>query len=123
VHKILIVEDNPVHAKMLSYCLEHRGYWLRCVENGEDVLSECHSFQPDLVFMDIEIPGISGMEACMLLRNDLTFSDLPVFAVTAMHRVQFLHEENHRYFDEYIEKPVILSELLAKIIDYLEKKQ
>jgi DNA-binding response OmpR family regulator len=121
VQRVLIVEDNPAHAKMLSYCLKHRGFQVACIENGDDVVSECESFRPDLVLMDIEIPGISGMEACMLLRKDKKFAKLPIFAVTAMNRVQFMHEEQHKHFDEYIEKPVILNELLMKINEYLAR--
>ncbi len=122
MHRILIVEDNPIHAKMIKYCLENRGYFARCIERGDYVVSEIDDFLPHIVLMDIEIPGISGVESAITIRNTPQIKNLPIFAVTATHKMQFHHQGYKQYFDEYIEKPIILSELLLKMAKYLNNK-
>ena len=117
--KILIVEDNEINSKMLSCFLEQNGFLTRSINNGNDVLDQCHEFLPNMVLMDIEIYGISGVNACIKLRNEKKFEKLPVFAVTALTHEKFNNEAHRAKFDEYIEKPIILGELLNKIETYI----
>ncbi len=118
--KILIVEDNELNSKMLSFYLEQNGYKTRVINNGDDVLSSCTEFMPHLVLMDIEIYGISGIEACSVLKDDPRFVKTPVFAVTALNQNRIANELQAANFDEFIEKPIILSELLEKIKTHIK---
>ncbi|MDF3047646.1 MAG: cell division response regulator DivK [Candidatus Midichloriaceae bacterium] len=117
--KILIVEDNEINSKMLSYFLQQNGFETICINNGNEVVNKCHEFLPDLILMDVEIFGISGIEACIRLRMLENFKNIPIFAVTALSHEKFNSEAHNARFDEYIEKPIILSELLEKIVKYM----
>jgi two-component system cell cycle response regulator DivK len=119
--KILIVEDNEINSKMLSYFLQQNGFDTICINNGNDVVNKCYEFTPDLILMDIEIFGISGIEACIKLRALKPFENIPIFAVTALSHDKFNSEAHNAKFDEYVEKPIILSELLTKIKTYIEQ--
>jgi two-component system cell cycle response regulator DivK len=117
--KILIVEDNEINSKMLTYFLEQNGFLTKSINNGNDVLDLCYEFKPNVILMDIEIYGISGVDACIKLRAEKEFEALPVFAVTALAHEKFNKESHQARFDEYIEKPIILGELINKIRNYM----
>jgi len=121
--KILIVEDNEINSKMLTYFLQQNGFVTSTINNGDAVLDQCHEFRPDLILMDIEIYGISGVDACIKLRAVKEFENMPVFAVTALTHDKFNKEAHNARFDEYVEKPIILSELLNKIETYIRRQK
>lgn len=117
--KILIVEDNQINSKMLTYFLQHNDFITTSINNGDAVLDECIQFRPDLVLMDIEIYGVSGAHACIKLRKIKEFENLPIFAVTALTYDKFNKEARNARFDEYVEKPIVLNDLLGKIKSYI----
>ena len=110
--KILIVEDEPKLASLVADYLKAAGYEAHCIENGLEVISWVKSNQPDLIVLDLMLPGRGGLEICKELR---TFSDLPVIMVTA--RV----EEVDRLIgleagaDDYLCKPFSVRELVARV--------
>ncbi|HXU42442.1 MAG TPA: response regulator [Burkholderiales bacterium] len=110
--RILIVEDEPKLASLVADYLKAAGYEAHCIENGLEVVSWVKSNQPDLVVLDLMLPGRSGLEICKEVR---TFSDLPIIMVTA--RV----EEVDRLIgleagaDDYLCKPFSVRELVARV--------
>jgi two-component system, OmpR family, response regulator BaeR len=110
--KVLIVEDEPKLASLVADYLKAAGYEAHCLENGLEVVSWVKSNQPDLLVLDLMLPGRSGLEICKELR---TFSDLPIIMVTA--RV----EEVDRLIgleagaDDYLCKPFSVRELVARV--------
>ncbi len=80
--KILAVEDHPVSRKQLRLLLRSVAY-ITTVESAEELFSEIFSIDPDLITMDVQLPGVTGIQACERLRNTPRFSDVPVIFITA----------------------------------------
>jgi len=103
---ILLVEDNERNLKLLRDVLDYAGYDVRVARTAEDGISLAASEPPDLVLMDLQLPGIDGMEALRRLRESPRTADIPVVAVTA----QAMKDDRERAldggFNGYIEKPI-----------------
>jgi two-component system cell cycle response regulator DivK len=103
---ILLVEDNERNLKLLRDVLVYAGYDVRVARTAEDGISLAASEPPDLVLMDLQLPGIDGMEALRRLRESPRTADIPVVAVTA----QAMKDDRERALDAgfngYIEKPI-----------------
>lgn len=117
---ILIVEDNERNAKLLRDVLEHRGYRVLVAETGELGVELAKANVPDLVLMDIQLPGIDGIEAFEQLQADATTNDIPVISVTA----SAMQEERTRIdavgFAGYQPKPIRVMEFLKAMEAILE---
>jgi len=115
--RILIVEDEPKLASLVADYLRAAGYEAHCIENGLEVISWVKSNPPDLIVLDLMLPGRDGLEICKELRtlDDQGVRDLPVIMVTA--RV----EEVDRLIgleagaDDYLCKPFSVRELVARV--------
>ncbi len=81
--KILIVEDDRVNLKLARDVLQDNGYETEEVTNGEEAVVRAAQFKPDLIIMDIRLPGIDGLEATRRLKGDPTTTSIPIIAVTA----------------------------------------
>jgi CheY-like chemotaxis protein len=105
-HLILVVEDNAQNLKLLRDVLEYAGYDVRTARTAEDGLTLAVSEPPDLVLMDLQLPGIDGIEALRRLRESPQTAGIPVVAVTA----QAMKEDRERVlragFNGYVEKPI-----------------
>ena len=103
---ILVVEDNNLNARLLEDIFNAKGYNVIIAENGEDGLEEVKKNKPDIVLMDIQLPGMSGYELTRILKSDEETSDIPIIAITAYA----LKGERERAFregcDEYMSKPI-----------------
>ena len=114
-YKILIAEDEESLAMLIDYNLIKDGYQTNIVKDGELVLSECQSFNPDLILLDWMLPNISGIELCRRLRTQKKYNNVPIVMITAMG------EENDKIrgletgADDYITKPFSFPELIARI--------
>ncbi len=82
-HHILVVEDNPDNSQLVSWILEDEGYDVTCVDTGEGCLSILEGSSFDLILMDISLPGISGKEATVRIRQQPKVSAIPIIALTA----------------------------------------
>ena len=105
-HVILVVEDNERNLKLLRDVLEYAGYDVRVARTGEDGVTLAVSEPPDLVLMDLQLPGIDGMEALRRLRESPRTADIPVVAVTAQAMKQDRERALDAGFNGYIEKPI-----------------
>jgi two-component system cell cycle response regulator DivK len=103
---ILVVEDNDRNLKLLRDVLEYAGYEVRTARTAEDGITLAVSEPPDLVLMDLQLPGIDGIEALRQLRESQRTAGIPVVAVTA----QAMKEDRERVlqagFNGYVEKPI-----------------
>jgi len=112
MNKVLIVEDEPKLASLVADYLKAAGYEAHCIENGLEVVPWVKSNAPDLIVLDLMLPGRDGLEICKEIRS---FSDLPIIMVTA--RV----EEVDRLIgleagaDDYLCKPFSVRELVARV--------
>jgi two-component system, cell cycle response regulator DivK len=112
---ILIVEDNEKNMKLVRDVLQVKGY--RTVEAGsaEDGIALAQAQKPDLVLMDIQLPGMNGIEALGVLRADPDTAGIPVIAVTASVMQQDRKQITEAGFDAYIGKPINLKEFLETV--------
>lgn len=112
---ILLVEDNEKNMKLARDVLRANGFSTLEATNGEEAVALARTDRPDLVLMDIRLPGIDGVEALGRLRADERTASIPVLAVTAQamrgDREQFLAAG----FDDYLSKPVDVGELVGVV--------
>jgi two-component system, cell cycle response regulator DivK len=103
---ILVVEDNERNLKLLRDVLEYAGYDVQVARTAEDGICMAASEPPDLVLMDLQLPGIDGMEALRRLRESPRTADIPVVAVTAQAMKQDRERALAAGFNGYVEKPI-----------------
>jgi len=118
---ILIVEDNPKNLKLVRDTLQVTGYQTIEAETGEEGLRLAHERQPALILMDIQLPGITGVEALQRLRADPATQHTPVVAVTASVMPQDRTRIMAAGFDGFLGKPISVRELLATVREILDK--
>lgn len=112
---ILIVEDNEKNMKLARDILKAKGYDTLEALTGEDGVKLAKERKPDLVLMDIQLPGINGIEAFRRLRADSATARIPVVALTASVTPTDRHEINAAGFDAFIGKPINLKEFVETV--------
>ena len=118
---ILIVEDNDKNLKLVRDILQVKGYATVEAGNAEDGIVLARERKPDLVLMDIQLPGMSGIDAIGVLRADAATAAIPVVAVTASVMPQDRNKIMEAGFDAYIGKPINLKEFLDTVRKMLER--
>ena len=118
---ILIVEDDPKSRKLLRDVLSYNGYRLLESENAEEGVRLARENGPALILMDIHLPGMSGIEALHVLRDDPGTNRIPVVAVTASVMSQDLNEAMGAGFDAFERKPINIAGLLKTMRNLLER--
>jgi CheY-like chemotaxis protein len=119
--RILIVEDNEMNMDMLSRRLERKGYVVLRAETGESGIHMCRTEQPDLVLMDVSLPGMDGWEATRILRAGLDTRSIPIIALTARATPEDREKAKRVACDDYETKPVEFKRLLEKIAAILTR--
>ena len=112
---ILIVEDNEKNMKLVRDVLQAKGYATLEAVTGEDGVRLAAERRPALVLMDIQLPGISGIEALKRLRADPATASIPVIAVTASVMASDRRNITDAGFDGYVGKPLNLREFLDAV--------
>jgi two-component system cell cycle response regulator DivK len=112
---ILVVEDNPLNAKLVRDVLIARGYRVADTTTAEHGLEIAREQRPDLILMDIQLPGMDGRRALAELRKDPQTQRIPVIAVTASVMPVERKEILAAGFDGYQAKPLSVKELLAEV--------
>jgi two-component system cell cycle response regulator DivK len=107
---ILIVEDNDKNMKLVRDVLQVDGYKTLEAVTGEDGVALAQQHKPDLILMDIQLPGINGIEALRILRADPATASIPIIAVTASVMQQDRTMITEAGFDAYVGKPLNLKE-------------
>jgi CheY-like chemotaxis protein len=118
---ILIVEDNPQSLKLVRDILQIKGYQTLEAETGEEGVRLARQRQPALILMDIQLPGINGIEALRRLRADPVTSATPVIAVTASVMTQDRTRIIAAGFNGFQSKPISVNQLLATVRETLDK--
>ncbi len=117
--KILLVEDNELNRDMLSRRLLRRGYEIVMALDGEQGVALAQSEHPDLIIMDMSLPGLDGWEATRLLKAKPEFHRTPIIALTAHAMFTDREKAISAGCDDYDSKPVDLTRLLGKIERWL----
>ena len=122
-HVILVVEDNERNLKLVRDVLEYAGYDVRVARTAEDGSTLAVSEPPDLVLMDLQLPGIDGMEALRRLRECPRTAGIPVVAVTAQAMKQDRERALEAGFNGYIEKPISVRAFPDQVRSFLTDGQ
>jgi CheY-like chemotaxis protein len=112
---ILIVEDNDKNRKLVRDVLHFKGYRLAEAETGEEGVRLARELHPDLILMDIQLPGINGVTALQQLRADPATRAIPAIAVTASAMTQDRQTIMAAGFERYQSKPVNVKEFLEAV--------
>ena len=118
--RILVVEDNPLNLKLVRDVLQFAGYDVIEAHSGEEGLRAAQDDPPDLVLMDLQLPGIDGTETLRRLRQGSLGRDVPVVAVTAFAMAEDRERATLAGFDGYVEKPISVRELPGQIEAFLD---
>lgn len=115
IHNILVVDDSPTDLKYLTDMLVKNGYQVSTAENAEDALAKAKQLKPDLVLMDIVMPGQNGFQATRALTRDDATKHIPVIICTSKGQETDKVWGLRQGAKDYIVKPVNPVDLLAKI--------
>ena len=120
--KILVVDDTPVNVKLLADLLTVKGYAVVTAASGAEALAAVEKDQPDLVLLDVMMPGMSGYDVCRKIRANVATAMLPVVMVTALDPVQERVKGIDAGADDFLGKPINQPELLARVKSLLRIK-
>jgi DNA-binding response OmpR family regulator len=119
--EILIVDDEPDVVVPIQFLMEQKGYRVMIAERGEYALDLIYQYKPDLVILDIMLPGIDGYEVCEIIRLDPNFRDVKIIFRTARDREVDIAKGLSLGADAYITKPFLNTELVTKVRELLEE--
>src|SRR5215475_15005840 len=121
-HSILVVDDTPANIGFLLDTLTKGGYRVRVAKDGESALEQLQYSPPDLVLLDVMMPGIDGFETCRRLRRLPKFAQLPVIFMTALSDAQDKVRAFAAGADDYVTKPFQSEEVLARVRVHLARR-
>jgi two-component system phosphate regulon response regulator PhoB len=120
--KILIVEDDEDIQELVNYNLSREGYQTRVVASGEEALTITRNMRPDLILLDLMLPGLDGLEVCRRLKNDAGTGHIPVVMLTAKGEESDIVVGLELGADDYMTKPFSPKILLARLKAVLRRK-
>ena len=121
--RILVVDDTPVNVKLLADLLGVKGYAVSTAANGTEALEKIVRECPDLVLLDVMMPGLSGYEVCRKVRENPATAMLPIVMVTALDPAQERVKGIEAGADDFLTKPINQPEMLARVRSLLRVKE
>jgi len=118
--EILIVDDEPSIVVPIQFLMEQQGYRVIVAENGHDALDLIYKYNPDLILLDIMLPGIDGYEVCEIVRLNPKLRNIKIIFLTAKGREVEIAKGLALGADAYITKPFSNAELVAKVKTVLD---
>lgn len=121
--KILVIEDDPATSRLVDYSLRHEGYQVITASNGLEGVRKALSESPDLVILDVMLPGMDGFEICHRLRSETTTAHLPILMFSA--KAQEIDKDTGIKVgaDDYLTKPAAPAEIVSRVEKLLAKKK
>ncbi|MDR1486998.1 MAG: two-component system response regulator [Deltaproteobacteria bacterium] len=120
--RVMVVDDEKLNLKLIAAMLKPQGYEVILANNGEECLSKVHETPPDLILLDIMMPGMNGFEVVNRLKQDEKFAMVPIVMVTALQDVNDRVKALEVGADDFLSKPVDRMELRARVRSLLKVK-
>ena len=120
--KILVIEDDPATSRLIDYSLRHHGYEVVTANNGHEGVKKAQSESPDLVILDVMLPGVDGYEICRRLRSNPETAALPIIIFSAKAQESDREAGLECGADDYLTKPAAPAEIVARVYKLLAKK-
>jgi CheY-like chemotaxis protein/MinD-like ATPase involved in chromosome partitioning or flagellar assembly len=120
--KILIIEDDQTAMRLIEYALKQRGYQIMTTYNGLEGIITAQKEEPDLVILDIMLPGIDGFEVCKRLKTGSQTSRVPILIVSAKNQKEDINTGFRAGADDYLPKPASPTEIISRVERLLKKK-
>ena len=117
--KILVVDDSPTQMKLATSCLETQGYRLITAVDGEEALRKASSEHPDLIVLDVILPGQNGFQICRTLKSSEDTKNIPVVMLTSKTQDSDKFWGMRQGADAYVTKPFVEAELLTTVARHL----
>jgi len=117
--KILLVDDEEGFLSVIKEALEIRGFEVITAKSAIEAGLELSSKKPDLILMDIKMPGIDGLQACTAIKNNLNTSDIPIMVVSAISEEAQIKSAHKIGILDYFVKPVDIEKLVNRIKEVL----
>ncbi|MEG4071255.1 response regulator [Microcoleus sp. Pol14C2] len=121
--KVMVVDDDVHLLAGLQVILQPWGFQVTTLDDPEKFWEVLETTCPDLLILDVEMPGYSGIELCLAVRNDLRWSKLPVLFLTAHSESEIVRQMFVAGADDYVNKPIVKPELIARLLNRLERTQ
>jgi DNA-binding response OmpR family regulator len=119
--KLLIVDDDLQLLEFLRTLLEPWGFQLTLLNDPQQFWQTLEQTAPDLLILDVDMPELSGIDLCQVVRNDPNWSDLPVLFLSARTDAETLHRVFTVGADDYVNKPIVEPELVARVLNRVER--
>ena len=120
---ILVVDDNALNLKLARLLLSMEGYQVRTAETAAAAVTVLETFHPRMILMDVQLPGVDGLELTQWLRADPSFDDVIILAVTAFAMAADEQRAKEAGCDGYVSKPLDTRSLPELVRTYLEKER
>lgn len=120
--KILVIEDDPAATRLIEYALKQEGYQVLTAPNGLEGLKTAQEEEPDLIILNVMLPGIDGFEVCHRLRNEPQTAQLPILMLSGKARQKDITTGFKVGADEYLTKPAEPSEIISRVDSLLARK-
>jgi PAS domain S-box-containing protein len=119
--KILAVDDDPKILEILQKLLKHWGITIKTLVEPQKFWETLEEVQPDLLILDVEMPGFSGIELCNEVRNHSRWSELPILFLTVHNQSEIVNQVFCVGADDFVSKPIVGPELVTRIVNRLER--
>jgi len=121
--KILVVDDDTKIQMVVRIMLQKKGYDVKCVSSGLEAFQEIPEFKPDLIMLDVMMPGMGGYEVCRKLKSSESTKNIPVIMLTALGMGEDFEKAIENGADWYIVKPFNSRQLLSRVSMLLDGEQ
>jgi len=121
--KILVIEDDPATLRLVDYSLRYEGYQVLTASNGLEGIRKAHNEAPDLIILDVMLPGMDGFEICHRLRSEPDTAQLPILMFSA--KAQEIDKDTGLKVgaDDYLSKPAAPADIVNHVESLLAKKK
>ena len=118
---ILIIDDDPATTRLLEVLLTREGYNILTENLSDNAMQVTKNYQPDLIILDLMMPGTDGFEICQTMKNDLELAKIPILMFTSANQEDIRKQALAVGINEYITKPIHPNDLKQKIREWLDK--